>query len=1380
MYEDGAAYYELATGQATSAPISCLAFDQHEEAAWFGCSNGWISQSTDGTFSCMELYRNGTQILIGCGQKGLVAYDLISGKSTGQWETEGMGAVALRGPLSGGGYLAASPAGKIFVMDGRSRSVRPGTSLTAHVGGFAAVDAAGSLVATAGYSIRGGHPVLERAVKVFDIRMAPRLLCTLPFGAGPVFLRFHPHLPSTLLAGSASGAVSLLDAAGYGAGTHLSLPGLEQGAGGITCADFSPSGQCIGLGSASGWVHMLGVGSMPSVAGRGAEVPAPPAGNPAPLVSLGEGDPLSRAPLFYNLEGPRPLSSLHPGERASVGLAPRVVDPSLQPLIKWSDFVGVIPNPFYDPAAPPGTAAAASARLRAERAQPACVPVDVAARRAERAQRRAAEGGVVLPDRYRRVLVATQQAAAAQSWFQDYDYSACNASPFVGLENDLANSYCNALVQALFFVPGVRAALLRHVPRSNDEFCLAGELALLFRMLQTRGAVVCRASNLLRALRQSPQALALGLVEGVAGERGAGDIEVEATKERSLARRAKERLAWWKGLQDLPGGPLPSVLAFSCDGQPEGVLLVRQGADLDAMAAPDSMLYELTGVVAHVCDADESLEWGTDLYEGHLVAHIKVSAGGPYWWLFNDFSIQPVPAAEAGELYDGQKVPCLLFYTRRAVDAEERAARMHEEEGLLGTRPTPVLSSLGFQALCRISPLGLRANLRAPTFLPLGPDELPRPGMLLALDAEFVSYSPPQYSLVRGMEVTTRPSRLGLARVSVVRGEGALEGTACIDDYIRSPEAVHDYLTRFSGIVPGDLDPARSPHCLTTLRRAYLKLRYLVDSGVRFVGHGLKQDFRMINILVPSEQIVDTVRLFHKPRMRQLSLRFLASYLLKTSIQSGNHDSIEDAHTALRLYKEYLRLEASGALAWTLDELYNWGKAFGRVVVAMSVLEDVVALVCCADAVRNARQAIQARLREHGARVVQRLSKDVSHVVFERKHVPPSAKRAEPDADLLELYTKLDKLVRHIDKPVLLLKSTPPFKTALPSPGPHSGRRSLLGGIPIPGVERLPSPQVPLPGVCAPGSQGEGTAPTPPSTQPTPSQRAPSPGPRPSPWSAERPWDAPREGARSRRTVAKRARKTTGRVVRQEPAAGAQPCARRARGAKLAAEVPVAEELAGPRDPQPVLLALTSVDKDVAELARSATLRLRGIRLCSSGRGEAGATHLVLGRERRTIKLLLALANGAWLVTPQWITASLDAGEWLPARQFPVGERFRAAAERSRSAREHGATLLAGQRLYIHARTGSGTARPRKSDASVERREGGAASAADLGSLRRLAGALGAELTGPTECSLCILAGDAPRPATLPPAVPSVTSGWLLHAAEHYQVPPVEATWLVA
>lgn len=156
----------------------------------------------------------------------------------------------------------------------------------------------------------------------------------------------------------------------------------------------------------------------------------------------------------------------------------------------------------------------------------------------------------------------------------------------------------------------------------------------------------------------------------------------------------------------------------------------------------------------------------------------------------------------------------------------------------------------------------------------------------------------------RGLECTTLPSRLGLARVSVVRGwSGPLGRQAFIDDYICGRESVYDYLTRWSGVTPGDLTPQQSPHYLTTMKRAYLKLRYLVDCGVTFVGHGLKQDFRMINILVPPDQIVDTVRLFHKPRQRQLSLRFLSSWVLRAVIQEGNHDSIEDASAALALYK---------------------------------------------------------------------------------------------------------------------------------------------------------------------------------------------------------------------------------------------------------------------------------------------------------------------------------------------------------------------------------------------------------------------------------------------------------------------------------------------
>lgn len=40
-------------------------------------------------------------------------------------------------------------------------------------------------------------------------------------------------------------------------------------------------------------------------------------------------------------------------------------------------------------------------------------------------------------------------------------------------------------------------------------------------------------------------------------------------------------------------------------------------------------------------------------------------------------------------------------------------------------------------------------RLHKPTFAPLHPGELPQPGALFALDAEFVAYSPPEKALLR-------------------------------------------------------------------------------------------------------------------------------------------------------------------------------------------------------------------------------------------------------------------------------------------------------------------------------------------------------------------------------------------------------------------------------------------------------------------------------------------------------------------------------------------------------------------------------------------------------------------------------------------------------
>ena len=105
--------------------------------------------------------------------------------------------------------------------------------------------------------------------------------------------------------------------------------------------------------------------------------------------------------------------------------------------------------------------------------------------------------------------------------------------------------------------------------------------------------------------------------------------------------------------------------------------------------------------------------------------------------------------------------------------------------------------------------------------------DIPGRGDLVAFDAEFVQVQHEESILTAsGSKVTIREGRNALARMSLI---DCRTGHVIIDDHVLPREPIVDYLTRFSGIRPADLNPRASTHHLITTRDAYLKMRLLLD-----------------------------------------------------------------------------------------------------------------------------------------------------------------------------------------------------------------------------------------------------------------------------------------------------------------------------------------------------------------------------------------------------------------------------------------------------------------------------------------------------------------------------------------------------------------------
>ncbi|KAJ2745057.1 poly(A)-specific ribonuclease [Coemansia sp. BCRC 34301] len=369
----------------------------------------------------------------------------------------------------------------------------------------------------------------------------------------------------------------------------------------------------------------------------------------------------------------------------------------------------------------------------------------------------------------------------------------------------------------------------------------------------------------------------------------------------------------------------------------------------------------LAAVVSSIRDTPKGAE--------HLVVHVREpqsSTSSGSWLLLNDFLVQPVAESPVVKLGDWWRTPSIALYTLSLPGADCKATLTQCRPQLtisstsILTTPTSTLDSSPQmnqsmyqshqqrrRAAAEIAKAQLEQSIpRARLVAAKRNDAVPltqaEAALLLtdrsfrcALDAEFVVLEAAKMEVFSdGTRELHRPPVHALARLSVVRANGGLlHGVPFIDDYVATTRPIEDLATQYSGIHAGDLTAGASPYKLSTMKEVYRKLRLLVDARAIIIGHGLKHDFRVCNIVVPPAQLRDTMVLFQSSNhIRPISLRFLYWYFERKVIQSGEHSSVEDAQATLKVYERYVECvnkDPENGLEDTLDDIYATGAQLG-------------------------------------------------------------------------------------------------------------------------------------------------------------------------------------------------------------------------------------------------------------------------------------------------------------------------------------------------------------------------------------------------------------------------------------------------------------------
>jgi PAB-dependent poly(A)-specific ribonuclease subunit 2 len=342
--------------------------------------------------------------------------------------------------------------------------------VTAHTGALSDFDVNGNQLVTCGYSYGARGLIADRQLMIFDLRYL-KSSAPLETAIDPMFLRFIPTYSNRICVVSQSGIFQLLEQGS--SSVQSPIYGIPSEGASILSFDRSSSSQFLAFGNSNGGVHVFH----------------------AVLEDL--------AFNHYSVE-----TDFTKNNRYHLGPQSELFYPSSERTIPSQIYIRVDPrgcDPYY---APP-TQAEAWLMPQPDYTKPWFnIPAMTNGEMNERmVKKQDADHKQRIQKLYRKVEVKCSKYGV-----ETFDFTYYNKTEFSGLEANVPNAYCNAMLQVLYYLSPLRRTLLNHL--CDKEFCLSCELSFLWHMLDQRTFKACQPTNFLRAFRTIDSAQNMELVFG--------------------------------------------------------------------------------------------------------------------------------------------------------------------------------------------------------------------------------------------------------------------------------------------------------------------------------------------------------------------------------------------------------------------------------------------------------------------------------------------------------------------------------------------------------------------------------------------------------------------------------------------------------------------------------------------------------------------------------------------------------------------------------------------------------------------------------------------------------------------------------------------------